>query len=161
MGLIDFKLDDIGSLARGVREAITGEKIKDPVEMAKIQLQLEGLEAAARSGNLKINEVEAAHPNVFIAGWRPAIGWVAAVSLATVYIPKALVITAMWTYKCYLLFHYYEPTLVGGVLSPLPELPPFPEISLADVLGLVASMLGMGALRSYDKKNGSDTRTIQ
>ena len=34
MGLMDFNLGDIGNVFTSIRESITGEKIKDPVEMA-------------------------------------------------------------------------------------------------------------------------------
>jgi hypothetical protein len=52
MGLIDFSLDDVGSLFTGIREAITGEKIKDPVEVAKIELQLTALEQRLTEGQI-------------------------------------------------------------------------------------------------------------
>lgn len=57
--------------------------IPDPQEKMKLQLELAKLadaenarasnEALAQAG---INRVEAGHRSVFVAGWRPAIGWV-------------------------------------------------------------------------------------
>ena len=35
----------------------------------------------ALKGQLEINKMEAAHKSLFVAGWRPAIGWICAVGL--------------------------------------------------------------------------------
>ena len=35
----------------------------------------------ALKGQLEINKVEAAHKSLFVAGWRPAIGWIGAVAI--------------------------------------------------------------------------------
>lgn len=147
MGLIDIDLKNIGGAISGIREAITGEKIKDPTELAKIDLQLQALENAAKTGQIEINKIEAANKSLFVAGWRPAIGWVAAVSLALMYIPKALVMTTVWTTQCYEI-------LSGADDIAKAVLPQFPEIGTADVVGLVMSMLGMAGLRTYEKKTG-------
>ena len=144
MALVDFSLSDIGNLFTGVREAITGEKIKDPIEVAKIELQLQQLETALQTGQLEINKVEAASHSVFVAGWRPAIGWVAAVSLGLMYIPKALVMTYIWTYKCYVV-------LSANINN---DIPPFPDLGAMDIIGLVISMLGVAGMRTFEKING-------
>jgi hypothetical protein len=151
MGLLDFSLSDLGGVITGVREAITGEKIKDPVEMAKVELQLRQIETALKSGQLEINKIEAGHPSIFVAGWRPAIGWVAAGSLALMYIPKAIVMTFIWTYKCYVL-------LSEDINAVIPD---FPNLGTMEIIGLVASMLGVAGMRSYDKLKGSDTKKIK
>ena len=122
--------------------------------MAKVQLQLEQLENAAKSGQLKINEVEAAHPSIFVAGWRPAIGWVSAVSLALMYIPKALVMTYVWTKQC-------ASVLVASKDITDVVIPAFPDLGAMDIIGLVGSMLGIATLRSFDKHKGSDTKVIK
>lgn len=147
MGLIDIDLKNIGGAISGIREAITGDKIKDPTELAKIDLQLEALANAAKTGQIEINKIEAANKSLFVAGWRPAIGWVAAVSLALMYIPKALVMTTVWTTQCYEILSGADD--IAKVI-----LPQFPEIGTADVIGLVMSMLGMAGLRTYEKKTG-------
>ena len=64
-----------GNLAWEIREAIKGKEL-DPNEL--IQLQT------------KINEIEAGHRSVFVAGWRPFIGWVCGVALAYNFIIRDL-----------------------------------------------------------------------
>ena len=34
MGLIDFSLSDVSTLFTGIREAITGEKVNDPIKVS-------------------------------------------------------------------------------------------------------------------------------
>lgn len=147
MGLLDFNLADVGSLFTSAREAITGKRILDPNEQAKVDLQLAQLEQALKTGQIEINKIEAAHKSLFVAGWRPAIGWVAAISLFLMYVPKALVMTGIWTIQCYeILDHATEMSAVS--------LPNFPELGTADIIGLVVSMLGMAGFRTFEKKIG-------
>lgn len=151
MGMLDFTLDDAGDAIRAVREAITGKKIIDPEKQMELTLKLKQLEQALQLGQIQINVEEAKHPSKFVAGWRPAIGWVAAVSIALMYIPKAIVMTWIWTYQCIEIVHVA--TDVSKVV-----LPTFPELGAMDIIGLVSSLLGIGIMRSYDKTQGTDTK---
>lgn len=132
----------------------------DPERQAEEQRKLAEL---AQSGNLaeldaqvklmlgqvEINKIEAQSGSLFIAGWRPAIGWVAAVALALAYIPKAIAMTALWSVSAWAVVK------TGGVL------PEFPDLGLSDLLGLMGSMLGIGIMRSFDKRQGTQTNRIR
>ena len=155
MALLDFNISDIGSLFTSAREAITGQRIVDPLEIAKIDLQLEQMQNALVNGQLEINKAEAQSPHWFVASWRPAVGWVGALSLALMFIPKALVLTGAWVYSVYIIYH---PVYIEGVLQVLPMLPQFPDLGVGDVIALLGSMLGIGFMRSYDKIKGVDTK---
>jgi len=152
MGLIDFSLSDVGGLFTGIREALTGEKIKDPVEVAKIELQLTALEQKLTEGQIETNKIEAQHPSVFVSGWRPAIGWVSVSALFFMYTVKAFVMTVIWTYQCYVLIS------ANGVFTALPL---FPELGAMDIIGLVGSMLGVAGMRSWEKAQGVDTKQMK
>ena len=79
-------------------------------------------------GQLEINRVEAASPSLFVAGWRPAVGWVCASAMAFQYIVR--------------------PLLIGLGVSP--TLP-----GLDDTLWqLLFGMLGLGGLRTFEKVKG-------
>lgn len=153
MGLINFSMSDIGDLLRAGREMITGEGIKDPQKILDFELKAKQIEQAISLGQVEINKIEAEHPSRFVAGWRPAIGWVAAISLALMYIPKAIVLTILWTYQS------IEVVNMAQDISNL-QLPIFPELGTMEVIGLVSSMLGIGVMRSYDKREGTDTKRI-
>ena len=65
---------------------------KTQAETAKaqlLQMQVSG-ELAQMAGQLEINKVEAANANLFVSGWRPAIGWVCAMALAYQYLLRPL-----------------------------------------------------------------------
>ena len=66
--LLGFKSsDNIGGLGLEIRELIKGKEI-DPQTLIELQAQ--------------INEQEAKHRTIFVAGWRPFIGWVCGFALA-------------------------------------------------------------------------------
>ena len=85
----------------------------------------------------EISKIEAQHRSTFVAGWRPAIGWVAAVSLAFFYIPQYAVATYLWV----------DAVLAAGYLVPYPT-------SADGLLELVFALLGLGALRTVEKLQG-------
>jgi hypothetical protein len=130
MALVDFSLGDIGNLFTSLREAITGKKIEDPVEQAKIELQLQQLEHALKMGQIEINKAEANNPNWFVAGWRPFIGWIGGLSLAYTFIISPLI---QWGCKLY----------------GLNIIPPVLDTSM--LFNLVLAMLGLGGLRTIEK----------
>lgn len=141
MGLVDFSLGDIGNVIKGIREAITGEKIKDPVEMAKIQLQLEQLEQAVKLGQIEINKEEAKHPSVFVAGARPFIMW--GCGFALLY---ASLFEPLMRFVAVVLFGY-----TGD----------FPELDTTMTTQVLLGLLGLGAYRSFDKMQGTDTKHVR
>ena len=134
----------------------------DPAQQAEYTLKLEKL---AQEGNIKelelfisnlnkqaeINLADAKSGNWFQAGWRPAIGWVGALSLALMYIPKAIVMTVIWTWQCIEIIQ--TNTNIYQIQFPM-----FPDLGVSDIVGLITSMLGIAAMRSYDKRKGTDTK---
>lgn len=152
-------------LGKVVVERIWPDPVKRAEEIRKLEeLRQKGNLAELNThvqlmlGQLEINKVEAQHKSWIVAGWRPGVGWVGVISLAAMYIPKAIILTVMWTYQCYLVFHNFDPSAVNAVV---PTLPAFPDLGVSDVVALLGSMLGIGAMRSYDKRNGTQTDLIK
>lgn len=115
------------------------EKLKQDGDLARMRAEVSLLLA-----QVDINKEEAKHPSVFVAGWRPAIGWVCAASLFTYYVPYCLAATGMWIHQCII-----AKTLVER-----------PDLNIADLVGLVAAMLGVGLPRTYEKvKEVATSRT--
>jgi hypothetical protein len=80
-----------------------------------------------------INKAEASNSSMFVAGWRPMIGWVCAAALVSQYIVRPLI---MWGFS---LAHY-----------PIPPLPGLDD----NLWQLMMGMLGMGGLRTFEKVKG-------
>ncbi len=101
-----------GNLAWEIREAIKGKEL-DPNELISIQT--------------KINEIEAGHRTVFVAGWRPFIGWVCGIALAYNFVIRDLFIWAL------------QPQDVP------------PALQMEHLMTVLLGMLGLGGLRTYEK----------
>jgi len=133
MGMVDFSLDDVGSIITSIREAITGEKIIDPNEKAKLILELDKLDASLKMGQMKINEVEAQHKSIFVAGWRPFIGWVSGSALVYNYILQPLI---------YIILQAHNIDIK------------MPILDIETLMMLMTGMLGFGMFRTYEKIKG-------
>jgi len=120
----------IGSLAKDIRIAITG---KDPVKMAEAIAKAQEIEAAAAIAQTDINKEEAKHPNWFVAGWRPFIGWTCGIALA---------------------FHYVIAPFLVWFFSIFNVTTTVPTLDMAALMTLLFGMLGLGGYRSYEKKQG-------
>ena len=114
----------IGSLAKDIREAIKGKEL-DPNK----KLEIAGKLAEVQT---KINEAEATHRTVFVAGWRPFIGWVCGLGLLYAVFIEPL-----------LRFVY---TVNGWEIE-------FPSIDTTITMQVLFGMLGLVGARSYEKKN--------
>lgn len=133
---------------------IADDLITTEEERAKLALEDRKIDAQMQQGQIDINKVEAAHPSMFVAGWRPAVGWVCAVALAMMYIPKAAVITVMWAVFCASIMNSW---VIG---TPPPAIPEFPDVGAMDIIGLLLALLGMAGIRSFDKAKATDTRRV-
>ena len=83
---------------------------------------------------IEVNKAEAASGSIFKGGWRPAVGWVCASAFA---------------------YHFVlQPILLFVVALTGTELPTLPEFDMSTLLPVLGGMLGIGGLRSYEKKQG-------
>ena len=152
-----------GSLIKDVGDAIHQNVTSDKERMAlqneekkaeyEFTVKLAQMDTDLAKGQMEVNAKEAENPHLFVAGWRPFIGWICGIVLALVFIPKALVLTGFWCYSSYL-----HLTDAGAAL---PALPPFPDLGTTDVLGLLGAMLGLGGMRTWEKVKGVETTGVQ
>ena len=118
-GLLDKFIPDADERARLAHEIATMSE-RHAQELAK--------------GQLEVNKAEAAHKSLFVAGWRPFVGWTCGIALAWHFVGRPLVVFGI---------------TVAGVDTP--ELPTFEMESLLTVL---LGMLGLGGLRTFEKTKG-------
>lgn len=116
-------LEGAGELAKDLRVAISG---KDPEHA----VMLKELETKVMLAQAEITKQEASHKSVFVAGWRPFIGWTCGAAIAYHYILFPL---GDWISQ-----------LAGSTLE-------FPPIAMAELFPLVIALIGMGALRTAEK----------
>jgi len=104
----------LGEFAKDIREAIKGKEIDPNKALDLIKLQNE------------ITKVEAQHRTVFVAGWRPFIGWVCGFALLYNFIVRDII---LWF-------------LPGSIP---------PALQMEHLMTVLLGMLGLGGLRTYEK----------
>lgn len=109
----------------------------DPAEKAKAEAQfmqmLQEQELKKVIAQLEVNAKEAASPHMFVAGWRPAVGWCCAIGF-------------LWATIGQPVFAWFA--LAKGWPAP-------PAIDTEVLLYVLGGMLGLGGLRSVEKIKGA------
>ena len=122
----------------GVAGKVLDKFVEDKDLKAKLDHELKTAFHSANLAQIEVNKQEAAHKSLFVAGWRPFVGWVCGIALA---------------------YHFIVgPLLVFGfsIAGYNQELPEFDFSQLSTIL---MGMLGLGGLRTYEKmKNVSRER---
>jgi Holin of 3TMs, for gene-transfer release len=117
---------EVADLARSAINAIWPDK----TEQEKAELQAA---VTVVQGQLSINQVEAASPTLFVAGWRPFIGWTCGVACAWNWIGLSIAGVVL--------------ELVGRELKLQP-------LDLSQMWPVLIGMLGIGAMRTVEKLQG-------
>lgn len=92
-------------------------------------------------GQIEVNKAEAQHASIFVAGWRPFIGWVGGVGIAYTFV----------------LAPFIE-FIARGVFGYVQDMP-MPDTG--QLMTLVMAMLGVGAMRSFDKLQGTSRDSLK
>ncbi len=85
----------------------------------------------AAMAQVEVNKMEAQHRSLFVAGWRPFIGWTCGIALA---------------------YHFVlNPLILFGVSWAGVEIPALPEFDMSSLMTVLMGMLGLGGLRTFEK----------
>jgi hypothetical protein len=101
---------------------------------ALLQSEVQG-EISNALAQIQTNQAEAQSKSVFVAGWRPFVGWVCGAAFAYAFIVQPLLKFVLSA------FHVQVET---------------PIIDFSEMSPVLLGMLGLGAMRSYDKAQGTD-----
>lgn len=93
-------------------------------ELESIKLEQAKLQSSIYLAQIEVNKIESANTNLFVAGWRPAIGWICALGL----------------FYQYLLY-----PIIGGFITQLKSL------EIEQIMSLLFGLLGLGGLRTLEK----------
>jgi hypothetical protein len=125
----EWEMSLVGQLI-GPVTGLLDKFIEDKDEKNRIAFELSTMAerhaAELAKGQMEINKVEAAHKSLFVAGWRPSIGWCCSLGL---------------------LYH----VLIAPIASIWVEVP---EIDPSLLMTTMTGLLGLGAMRSYEKTRG-------
>src|SRR3990172_1110647 len=97
-GAVKSVIEGIGSAGDKVYAWVKGEL--PPEKQAEFDLKYQELTQKLQEGNQAINLADAQSGSNFRGGWRPAIGWVAAIALFFYYVPPVAMATLLWSIQC-------------------------------------------------------------
>lgn len=111
------------------------EKLKLELQLQIEQNETKLIEAfnAVDQAQIAVNQEEAKSSSLFVAGWRPAIGWVSGFGVAWAFVFKPI---ADWILA-----------VSGSTIAT-------PVLNTGELMSLLLGLLGMGALRSFEKVKG-------
>lgn len=118
----------IKPVARILDKFIVDKDLKEKLEH-EIKLEIQ----KANIAQIDVNKAEALHRTVFVAGWRPFIGWTCGLALAYHFILQPIIVFAM---------------SANGVAYDLPE------FDMGSLMTIILGMLGLGGMRSFEKLKG-------
>ncbi|HEC00692.1 MAG TPA: hypothetical protein ENI91_03265 [Sphingomonadales bacterium] len=121
-------IDAVSAVGNVVDQLFTSDD-----ERAQAALLMEKLRQQPQILQAEINRIEASHRSLFVAGWRPFIGWVCGLGF-------------LWAFILHPLFLWVV-AVRGMAITP-------PEIMTDNMMELVLALLGLGTLRSVEKMTG-------
>ena len=111
--------------------------LPDANQREKAALELAQMVHQGNMAQIEVNKIEAASSNLFVAGWRPAIGWICGAGYAYAFVLQP-----------FLIF------LVTIAQIPI-KTEQLPVLDMGEMGLMLANLLGFGALRTYEKVKGN------
>ena len=133
-----------------IGKGIINRLFPDPAAAAAAQLELLKMQQngdlaqlAAETDLAKLqiqtNVEEAKHANIFVSGWRPAVGWCCAAAFAYSYV--------LLPFAQFLVFTF-------GTTAMATQLKLAPTLELSEMLPVLLGMLGLSGLRTTERIKG-------
>ncbi|GLS25000.1 3TM-type holin [Marinibactrum halimedae] len=151
-----MKLVGVGDIIKSVGD-LADDLFTSDEERLKIAIENRKLDATLIQEQTKINVAEAQHQSVFVAGWRPFIGWIGGVAMAYQFVLYPLLV---WVWALGQA-QGWIPCHLEGIASGVCSFAPPPVFDSGPLFAIVMGMLGIGGLRSLDKHNRVETRRIR
>ncbi len=119
-------MDVVSGVANVVDQFVETDEEKRAFETVMARMAMEPAKA-----QVELNKIEAGHRTMFVAGWRPFIGWTCGIALAYNYIARDLLAWAV--------------TASGSTMA-LP-----PALQMEHLMTILLGMLGLGGMRTVEK----------
>ena len=116
------------------------EKMEMEVEQRKLDLEEKRIDQATDLAQIGVNKVEAESPSLFVAGWRPAIGWIGVLAMG-------------YQFLAYPLFQWAWKYLQAMGWIPAGMEPP-PVLDADQLWVILSGILGIAGMRSFEKTKG-------
>lgn len=138
-----MNLFGIGTVIDSVGK-IAGDLITTDKERLELELRAKELDQALDIAQIDVNKAEATHSSIFVAGWRPAIGWIGAAAMAYQFLLYPMLLWG-WTW------------MQGLGWIPTGLQPP-PVLDADQLWVILSGILGIAGMRSFEKTKGVAAR---
>ena len=135
VGAVANAVGSIADAAKGIIAHFFPDKTEE--EKAKLALAMQDMmnQYNLVNGQLEINKIEAASTNWFVAGWRPYIGWICGTGLG---------------------YQFLFMPITNGIIKLFTDTVPFVALDTPTLVACLSGLLGLGSLRTYEKKTGAE-----
>ncbi len=106
------------------------DKNKAAEAAAEYETALLNIQSQQAIAQIEVNKIEANNSNIFVAGWRPFIGWTCGVAFAYHYVAQPII-------------------LLTCALTNTPVAKP--DFDMATLLTVLLGILGLSGFRTYEK----------
>ena len=127
----------VGKIINSVIDLIPNENDRAKAR-EKLEQDFQSSEFQIAVAQIAVNQQEAAHKSIFVAGWRPALGWIGVIGLGYNYIFGPLLNLILENISANTDFLFV----------------PFETLDLGPLIPLVMALVGMVGARSYEKMKG-------
>ena len=124
----------------GVAGKVLDKFVEDKDLKTKLDFELRKAYSDANIAQIDVNKEQAKHPSMFVAGARPSIMWICAFGLGWQFVFLPI---AVW----YMAFTG-QPVLL-------------PDIAAEGLMSLTLALLGLGGMRTFEKKNGTHRNNMK
>lgn len=138
-------LKALGPLAGGLFGLIDDLFTSDE-EKSEAKLKVMTLLSTEKVAQMAVNAKEAEHKSMFVAGWRPAVGWICALALLWQFVALPILSALILTIAAYT----GVPIDLSGLL----------QFNMYELMPILAGMLGLGTLRTVEKRAGVHSNNL-
>lgn len=132
-------IETVGKIADDLHTS-DQERAQMAIEERKLDLEAQRLGQVVDLAQTEVNKAEAGHASLFVAGWRPAIGWIGGAAMAYQFLAYPL-LTWGWA--------------VMQSRGIIPAEFAAPPVMASDQLWVILSgILGIAGMRTYEKRSG-------
>jgi hypothetical protein len=132
-------IESVGKIA-GDLVTTDKERLQMALEDRKLDIETAKVAQAGDLAQIEVNKVEAASSSIFVAGWRPAIGWVGVAAM-------------VYQFLAYPALQWAWAAMQGaGWVSA--DLQPPPAVDAEQLWVILTGILGIAGMRSIEKTKG-------
>lgn len=116
------------------------ERAQMAIEERKLDLEAQRVAQTVDLAQTEVNKAEAGHASLFVAGWRPAIGWIGGAAMA-------------YQFLAYPLLQWGWAVMQSRGLIPAEFAAP-PVMASDQLWVILSGILGIAGMRTYEKRSG-------